>query len=51
MPRLFQEELGIKLESLTLEDLGQAKTVKVGKENTTIIDGSGNKDDISKSPS
>ncbi|MDO8964705.1 MAG: chaperonin GroEL [Coriobacteriia bacterium] len=35
------EELGYKLESVTLEMLGRAKTVKVTKENTTIIDGAG----------
>ncbi len=40
------EELGIKLESVTLEMLGRAKTVKVTKENTTIIDGAGSKDEI-----
>ena len=35
------EETGIKLEGLTLEDLGRAKRITVGKENTTIIDGGG----------
>jgi len=35
------EDLGIKLESLTLEDLGQAKKVTIDKDNTTIIEGTG----------
>ena len=35
------EDLGIKLESLTLEDLGQAKKVTIDKDNTTIIEGAG----------
>jgi chaperonin GroEL len=36
------EDLGIKLESLTLDDLGQAKKVTIDKDNTTIIEGAGN---------
>jgi chaperonin GroEL len=40
------EELGLKLENLTLKDLGQAKTVTVDKEKTTLVDGAGKKDDI-----
>ncbi len=40
------ESLGIKLENLPLTDLGRAKKVIVGKDNTTIIEGSGKKDDI-----
>jgi hypothetical protein len=43
---VISEDLGIKLENVTLEMLGQAKRVRVEKENTTIIDGGGNKDDI-----
>src|SRR4030095_7237244 len=39
--RLIAEELGIKLESLQLEDLGRAKRVIITKDHTTIIDGSG----------
>ena len=35
------EDLGIKLENLTLEDLGQAKKVTIDKDNTTIIEGAG----------
>src|SRR5207237_7275432 len=37
------EEIGIKLESLTLEDLGRAKRITITKDNTTIIDGAGAK--------
>ncbi len=44
--QMISEELGIKLESVTLQMLGRAKRVRIDKENTTIIDGSGKKDDI-----
>jgi chaperonin GroEL len=44
--QVVSEELGIKLENVTLNDLGRAKRVKVDKENTTIIDGEGKKSDI-----
>jgi chaperonin GroEL len=40
------EEMGIKLEAVTLNDLGRAKRVVIDKENTTIIDGAGKKADI-----
>ena len=40
------EELGYKLESVTLDMLGRAKTVKITKDNTTIIDGAGSEDEI-----
>ncbi len=40
------EDLGIKLENVTLEMLGRAKRVRIEKENTTIIDGAGKKADI-----
>jgi chaperonin GroEL len=40
------EDLGIKLESITLEQLGRAKKIKVDKDNTTIIEGAGKKDAI-----
>src|SRR5437764_1031345 len=40
------EDLGIKLENVTLDMLGRAKRVHIDKENTTIIDGAGQKDDI-----
>jgi len=38
---VIAEELGLKLENVTLNDLGQAKRIEVGKENTIIIDGNG----------
>jgi chaperonin GroEL len=44
--QVISEDLGIKLENVTLEMLGQAKKVRVEKENTTIIDGGGKKADI-----
>jgi chaperonin GroEL len=40
------EDLGLKLENLTLNDLGKAKRIKVDKDNTTIVDGAGKKADI-----
>jgi chaperonin GroEL len=40
------EDLGLKLETVTLAQLGQAKKIKVDKDNTTIIEGSGKKADI-----
>jgi chaperonin GroEL len=43
---VVSEELGIKLESLTLNDLGRAKRVVIDKDNTTIVDGAGKKADI-----
>ncbi len=39
---VIAEEVGLSLEKATLEDLGQAKRIEIGKENTTIIDGFGN---------
>ncbi len=42
----FTEDLGVKLESVDLNDLGRAKKVKIDKENTTIIEGKGTKDAI-----
>ena len=44
--QVISEDLGIKLENVTLDMLGQAKRVRVEKENTTIIDGAGQKSDI-----
>ncbi|MGA7764519.1 MAG: chaperonin GroEL [Candidatus Binataceae bacterium] len=44
--KVIAEELGIKLESVTLQDLGRAKRIVVDKDNTTIIDGAGKKADI-----
>ncbi|RKY32688.1 MAG: chaperonin GroEL [Candidatus Omnitrophota bacterium] len=39
--RAITEDLGIKLESVTLDDLGRAKRVRIDKENTTIVEGAG----------
>ena len=44
--KVIAEEVGLTLEKVTLADLGQAKRIEVGKENTTIIDGAGAAADI-----
>src|SRR4051812_31263074 len=44
--QVISEDLGIKLENVTLEMLGKVKTAVVEKENTTLIDGAGSADDI-----
>ncbi len=44
--KVIAEEVGMTLEKVTLADLGEAKRVEVGKENTTLIDGNGKGDDI-----
>jgi chaperonin GroEL len=44
--RMIAEELGLKLENVTLKDLGRCKRVTVDKDNTTVIDGAGKKSDI-----
>ena len=44
--QVIAEELGLKLENVQLKDLGRAKRVEIGKEDTTIIDGAGKEDDI-----
>ncbi|MGE0825830.1 MAG: chaperonin GroEL [Candidatus Binatia bacterium] len=44
--RVIAEELGVKLESLTLNDLGRAKRIVIDKDNTTVVDGAGKKADI-----
>jgi chaperonin GroEL len=44
--RMIAEDLGIKLETLTLNDLGRAKRITVDKDNTTIVDGAGAQKDI-----
>jgi chaperonin GroEL len=41
--RVVSEDLGVKLESITLEDLGTAKRITIDKENTTIVDGGGDR--------
>ncbi len=44
--QVIAEELGLKLENVTVKDLGQAKRVSIDKDNTVIIDGAGTKKDI-----
>jgi len=44
--KLIAEELGIKLETVDIKDLGKAKRIVIDKDNTTIIDGAGKKADI-----
>ncbi len=44
--KVIAEELGIKLESITLNDLGKAKRIVVDKDNRTIVDGAGKRADI-----
>jgi chaperonin GroEL len=44
--KVISEDLGIKLENVKVEDLGSAKKVTIDKENTIIIDGGGNTDDL-----
>ena len=44
--QVISEDLGIKLENVKIKDLGSAKKVKIDKENTTIVGGSGKKSDI-----
>jgi chaperonin GroEL len=44
--QVVSEDLGIKLESITINDLGTAKRITIDKDNTTIVDGAGKKNDI-----
>jgi len=44
--QVVAEDLGIKLENVSLNDLGTAKTVRVDKDNTTIVDGGGKRNDL-----
>ncbi|HET9549224.1 MAG TPA: chaperonin GroEL [Candidatus Binatia bacterium] len=44
--KLIAEELGIKLDNISLQDLGRAKRIVVDKDNTTIVDGAGKKADL-----
>jgi len=44
--KLISEDLGVKLENIQLEDLGQAKKIVINKDSTTIIEGAGKKGDI-----
>jgi chaperonin GroEL len=44
--RVISEDLGVKLENVTLNDLGGAKTINIDKDNTTIVDGGGSRQDL-----
>ncbi|HRX84175.1 MAG TPA: chaperonin GroEL [Phycisphaerae bacterium] len=44
--KLISEDLGIKLENITLADLGRARKIVVTKDNTTVVDGAGKKNEI-----
>jgi chaperonin GroEL len=44
--QLISEDMGIKLENITTNDLGRCKKIKIDKDNTTIVEGAGNKSDI-----
>ncbi len=44
--KMIAEDLGIKLETITLNDLGRAKRITIDKDNTTLIDGAGSQKDI-----
>ena len=44
--RVISEDLGIKLENITLNDLGTAKTINIDKDNTIIVDGGGSRKDL-----
>jgi chaperonin GroEL len=44
--RVISEDLGLKLENITLNDLGTAKTINIDKDNTVIVDGGGSRKDL-----
>jgi chaperonin GroEL len=44
--KVISEDLGLKLENVTLNDLGTAKTINIDKDNTTIVDGGGSRKDL-----
>ena len=44
--QVISEDIGVKLENVTINDLGKCKTVKIDKDNTTIVDGDGSKSAI-----
>ena len=44
--QVVSEEIGMNLDAVTLEELGQAKRIQITKENTTVIDGAGSSDEI-----
>ncbi len=45
---VISEEVGMKLENATMQDLGRAKKVKIDKDNTTLVDGYGKKEEVEK---
>ena len=44
--KVISEDLGLKLENITLNDLGTAKTINIDKDNTTLVDGGGSRQDL-----
>ena len=44
--QVVSEELGVKLENITINDLGKCKTIRIDKDNTTIIDGAGSRQEL-----
>jgi len=44
--QVISEDVGIKLETVSIEDLGRAKTIKINKDNTTLVEGAGSKEKI-----
>jgi chaperonin GroEL len=44
--KVISEDLGLKLENISVSDLGTAKTINIDKDNTTIVDGGGNRSDL-----
>jgi chaperonin GroEL len=44
--KVISEDLGLKLENVSLNDLGSAKTIRIDKDNTTIVDGGGSRKDL-----
>jgi len=44
--KMISEDLGIKLETISLDDLGTAKRINIDKDNTTIVDGAGSRSDL-----
>jgi chaperonin GroEL len=44
--QVISEDIGVKLENVTLDDLGRCKTVRIDKDNTTLIEGTGSRSDI-----
>jgi chaperonin GroEL len=44
--RMISEDIGVKLENVQIQDMGRAKTIKIDKDNTLIVDGAGSRKDI-----